>query len=138
MSDPSRDHPDSTDILDEPLGVDLAPALAEACGRGDAADELTDLLSENLDTDSRIESERLIEILRLLELPRWLVSVSSLPRDIPAGPRAGELTRLGAGRDGLRGLVGRRASDVVRRHQRPPLPVPDPPRHNTDIDPWLL
>jgi hypothetical protein len=71
-------------------------------------------------------------------LPRWLVSVSSLPRDIPAGPRAGELTQLGAGRDGLRGLLGRRASDVVRRHQRPPLPVPDPPRHNADIDPWLL
>ncbi|HEY7009591.1 MAG TPA: hypothetical protein VH395_11665 [Jatrophihabitantaceae bacterium] len=138
VSDPSRDHPDSGDILDEPLGVEIAPAIADACGRADAADELTELLSEELDTDSTIESERFIEILRLLGLPRWLVSVSSLPRDIPAGPRSRELIRLGAGRDGLLGVLHRRAGEVVRRHRPPPLAVPDPPRQHPDIDPWLL
>jgi len=78
-------------------------------------------------------------VLRLLGLPRWLVAAGSLPRDPPTGPRARDLTRLGAGVPGLLGRVRGRAVNVVRRRRPPPPVVTDPPRgRGADIDPWLL
>jgi hypothetical protein len=85
-----------------------------------------------------IESERLASLLRLLGLPTWLVAAASLPHDVPTGPRAAEVTRLGAGRPGLLGWVRGRATDLVRRRRPPPPAVIDPPRGPTDVDPWLL
>ena len=77
-------------------------------------------------------------MLRLLGLPSWLVAVSSLPRDVPTGPRADELTRLGAGATGFRGRVRGRAAEVVVRRRRPPPPAfTDAPRGGR-IDPGLL
>jgi len=138
VSDPSQDHPDQRDILDEPVGVELAPALAAACGRPEVSEELTDVLGEPLDPDSVIESERLLRVLRLLDLPAWLVAVPSLPHDIPTGPSRRELTRLGGGGEGVRGALGRIATEPVRKRRRQPPAVPDAPRQEVDIDPWLM
>jgi len=138
VSDPSYG-PDADDgTLPDPLGAEHAAAFAAACGRPEAADDLAELLAEELDPDSVFESERLVGVLRLLGLPRWLVSASSLPRDVPAGPRAVDLTRLGAGVPGLLGRVCGWAADLVRRRRRPPLAVIDAPRGGADIDPWIL
>jgi hypothetical protein len=136
VSDPSYGLDD--DILPDPLGVEYAAAFAAACGHPDAADDLAELLAEQLDPDSVIESERLAGVLRLLGLPRWLVAASSLPRDVPTGPRAGDVTRLGAGVPGLLGWVCGRVADVVRRRRPPPPAVTDPPRSGADFDPWGL
>lgn len=138
VSDPSVGFAKDEQILAEPLGVEHAAAFAQACGYPEAAGELADLLAEQLDPESVIESERLGAVLRLLGLPRWLVAAASLPHDVPTGPRAADVTRLGAGVPGLRGRVCGRAVDIVRRHRRPPPPVADPPRATADIDPWLL
>jgi hypothetical protein len=134
ISDPSYGLDDDT--LPEPLGAEHADAFAAACGQPEAADDLADLLAEELDPDSVIESERLGGVLRLLGLPSWLVAVSSLPKDVPTGPRAAELTRLGAGATGFRGRLRGRAADVVRRRRPPPPAVTDAPRGGGD--PWLL
>jgi hypothetical protein len=136
VSDPSYGRDDGT--LADPLGAAHAPAFAAACGHPEAGDDLAELLAEELDPDSVIESERLAGVLRLLGLPPWLVAVSSLPRDVPTGPPAAGFTRLGAGRPGPAGRLAGRAADVVRRRRRPPDPVPDAPRGHPDIDPWLL
>lgn len=135
VSDPSYGLDDDT--LPEPLGAEHAAAFAAACGRPEAADELADLLAEELDPDSVIESERLDGVQRLLGLPSWLVAVSSLPRDVPTGPRAAELTRLGAGASGFWGRARGRAAEVVRRHRPPPPAFTDAPRGG-GMDPWLL
>jgi hypothetical protein len=111
-----------------PMGTEHAAAFADALGVPEAADELEELLAEELDADSMIESERLAGVLRLLALPGWLVSAASLPRDVPLGPRAREFTRLGAGVPGVRGRLLGRAVDVVRRRRHPPPVVVDPPR----------
>ena len=135
VSDPSYGRDDDT--LPEALGTEHGAAFAAACGHPDAGDDLADLLAEELDPDSVIESERLGGVLRLLGLPSWLVAVSSLPRDVPTGPRAAELTRLGAGATGFRGRVRGRAAEVVRRRRPPPPAFTDAPRGG-GIDPGLL
>jgi len=134
VSDPSYGLDDDT--LPEPLGAEHAAAFAAAFGHSDIADDLGELLAEELDPDSVIESERLGGVLRLLGLPSWLVAVSSLPRDIPTGPRAAELTRLRAGATGVGGRVRGRFAEVVRRRRPPPPAFTDAPRGGGD--PWLL
>lgn len=119
------------DVLPDPWGARLAVPLAAWSGR--PADPLTAVLTEHLDPDSTNESERLAGVLRLLDLPPRLVAVDSLPRDIPTGPRATDLTRLRAGRPGL--LSRLTATRLTRRRPPPPL-IPDPPR--AAPDPWLL
>ncbi len=57
------------------------------------------------DEDEQTESERLSTVLRLLGLPRWLVAVDQLPRDVPGGPPAAQVTRLFRGRTGLPGRL---------------------------------
>jgi hypothetical protein len=139
VSDPSHGTPASDGVLSEPLGVEHADAIAAACGRPDAADDLAETLAEELDPESTIESERLSDALRLLGLPLWLVAASSLPRDPPTGPRARDLTRLGAGVAGFPGRPWGWAANIVRRRRKPPPAIVDPPRkHGGDIDPWLL
>jgi hypothetical protein len=127
VSDPSHGLDDEA-VLPMPMGTEHAAAFADALGVPEAADELEELLAEELDADSVIESERLAGVLRLLALPGWLVSAASLPRDVPLGPRAREFTRLGAGVPGVRGRLLGRAVDVVRRRRHPPPVVVDPPR----------
>jgi hypothetical protein len=139
LSDPSYGLDADDDTLPEPLGVEHAAAFAAACGHPEAADDLAELLAEELDPDSVIESERLAGVLRMLGLPRWLVAVSALPHDIPTGPRASDVTRLGAGVPGLLGRVRGRAAEIVRRRRPPPPAVTDAPRGGAaDIDPWTL
>jgi hypothetical protein len=139
VSDPSHGFPADEGVLPEPLGVEYAGAFAAACGRPDAADDLSETLAEELDPESYIESERLAGVVRLLGLPGWLVAASSLPRNPPNGPRARDLTRLGAGVPGLLGRVCGPAVDVVRRRRPPPPAITDPPRGRAgDVDPWLL
>ena len=135
VSDPSYGLDDDT--LPEPLGAEHAAAFAAACGHPEAADDLAELLAEDLDPDNVIESERLDGVLRLLGLPSWLVAVSSLPRDVPTGPRAAELTRLCGGSSGFWGRVRGRVVEVA------PAPPPAPARiHRRParrmLDPWLL
>ncbi|MFV0425407.1 MAG: hypothetical protein ACK5KU_00030 [Beutenbergiaceae bacterium] len=65
---------------------------------------LMTLLEEDLGS-STSESERLLKLLRLAQLPTWLVSSDSLPRNVPGGPRKGEVIRLGAGKPGAQGRV---------------------------------
>ena len=138
-SDPSREPGAADDVLAEPYGVEHAEAFAEAAGRADAAEELADLLGEELDPDSVYESERLARVLGLLGLPRWIVAAGALPRDIPTGPRAKELIRLGAGSVGAKGAVQGRAAAAARRRMPPPPAIADPPRaDDPGIDPWLL
>jgi hypothetical protein len=137
LSDPSQEL-GADDALPEPLGVEHGAAFAAACAHPEAAEDLAELLAEQLDVESVIESERLGGVLRLLGLPTWLVAASSLPRDVPTGPRARDMTRLGAGVPGLRGRVRGWAVDLIRRRRRPPPAVTDAPRGGPDVDPWLL
>lgn len=119
LSDPTVQAPDDEDLWPEPVGAEFAPRYAEACGVPDAADEVTEVLAEELDAESVLESERLDSVLRLLGLPRWLISATSLPRDVPAGPRRSELAWLGAGREGVPGRVVGAVSRVLRKRRRP-------------------
>jgi hypothetical protein len=135
VSDPSYGRDDDT--LPDPLGARHAAGYAALAGRPAVAEELRALLAEELDPDSVIESERLVGVLRLLGLPEWVVAAPSLPGDVPTGPRAADLTRLGAGTPGLPGRLRGRAARVRRRRRRPPDPVPAAPQA-PDIDPWLL
>jgi hypothetical protein len=137
VSDPSYGLDDET-VLASPLGADDAAAFAAAARSPEAADDLEELLDEELDPESVIESERLAAVLRLLALPGWLVSAASLPRDVPGGPPARSFTRLGAGAPGVRGRLLGRAVDVVRRRRRAPAVVADPPRAGAGPDPWLF
>jgi hypothetical protein len=137
VSDPSYGLDDDT--LPDPLGVEHADAFAAACGHADAVEDLGELLAEGLDPDSVIESERLAGVLRLFGIRIWLVGVASLPHDVPAGPRAPDLTRLGAGREGFAGWLSGRVVDVVRRHRPPPPIFTDAPRGgDSEIEPWML
>jgi hypothetical protein len=138
VSDPSHGLGPGDDTLPDPLGVEHAASFAAACGAPECADELAELLGEELDPDSVIESERLAGVLRLLGLPAWVVASSSLPRDIPAGPRVDDLIRLGAGAEGVGGRLRGWAADVVRRRRDAPPAVPDAPRGRSGLDdPWL-
>ncbi len=138
VSDPSEEPGAEDDVLPDSLGVEHAEDFAAACGHPEVADDLAELLAEDLDTESVIESERLSGVLRLLGLPRWLVASSSLPRDVPTGPGRRDLTRLGAGVPGPLGPLCGRAADVVRRRRPPPPAVTDAPRGGSGMDPWLM
>jgi hypothetical protein len=122
LSDPAYGVPDE-DVDDEvipgPQGFEHADSFATACGRAEQAEDLGELLAEMLDEESQIESERLATALKLLGLPIWLVAVNSLPRDVPAGPRANELTRLLRGRTGPLARIGAWLTDLIRRRRSP-------------------
>lgn len=137
VSDPSREPGADDDVLDDPYGVENAAAFAGVCGHPERAGDLAGMLGERLDPETVNESERLARVLRLLELPTWLVAVATLPRDIPTGPRARELTRLGFGLPGVRGKALDRLARPVRRRRPPPPVISDPPSGG-GVDPWLL
>jgi hypothetical protein len=138
-SDPSAEPGADPEVLAEPYGVEHADAFAAAVGRADAAEELADVLAEELDPESVYESERLARVLALLGLPRWIVAAGALPRDVPTGPRTRDLVRLGAGATGAKGVVQGRAAAATRRRMPPPPAIADPPRaDDLGIDPWLL
>ncbi len=120
VSDPSALAPDDEDVFGEPEGAWHARDYAGACGRGgdhEVVSQLEERLAEWLDPESVFESERLAAVLGLLGLPTWLVSARSLPRDVPAGPRAADVTRLGSGRTGLGGRLVGGVTGVVRRRR---------------------
>jgi hypothetical protein len=135
LSDPSREPDAGREVLSDPYGAEHAEAFAAACGRPDVAEDLAEVLADELDPDSVIESERLARVLRLLGMPTWLVAVAALPKDIPTGPRAADLARLGAGIPGITGWFAGRAAEVVRRRRPPPPVITDPP--SAGSDPWL-
>lgn len=119
LSDRSVDAPDPDEAFPEPEGAEYAEDFAAACDRKEIAHELLEVLAEELDNDSVFESERLATVLRLLGLPSWLVSATSLPGDVPAGPRRTELVRLGAGRTGWGGRLAGALTGVVRNRRSP-------------------
>lgn len=141
-SDPSEEPDADREVLSDPVGVASAPALAALVGRPEAAEALTELLDEDLDTESVFESERLRGVLRLLSLPDWVVAAGSLPRDIPTGPRAAELTRMRVGRTGAAGVLANAALRRLRRRWSPPPVIADPPREGMGgmegIEPWMF
>jgi hypothetical protein len=138
-SDPSREPGADKEVLDQPIGAELAGSLAELRDRTDAADELTELLDEELDPDSVNESERLRTVLRMLGLPAWIVAAGALPRDIPTGPKAAELTRLRGGATGYAGHARGPAMRAVRRRQTAPPVIADPPRRSgMGFEEWML
>jgi hypothetical protein len=137
VSDPSREPGAEKETLAEPLGLEYAEMFAAVAERPDAAGDLGELLADELDPDSVIESERLSKVLRLLGLPTWLVAAATLPKDIPTGPRGRDLTRLGAGRTGFGGRLAGRAAEVLRKRRRPPPVVTDAPKGQR-MDPWLM
>lgn len=126
-SDPSVEPGADKEVLTEPVGVEAAEALAELRSRPEVAEELTELLAEEIDPDSVSESERLGCVLRLLDLPTWIVAAGELPRTMPRGPKVSDLVHL---RAGATGIAGRSRDAVVRplrrRQDAPPL-IDDPP-----------
>lgn len=96
-----------------PVGAELGARLAELLGRDEAADGLESVLAAALE-DEEIESERLVAVLDLLGLPRWLVAAPSLPRDVPGGPKATDFLRLGS----RRRLPDSALASLVRRGPR--------------------
>lgn len=93
---------------------DVAAALLTTFEAEDDDGALAELLNENLGEDV-FESERLVAILRILGLPTWIVSSDSLPKRVPGGPDKDEVTRLGAGKPGVKGMV----ADAIRKPVRP-------------------
>jgi hypothetical protein len=134
VSDPSCEPGAAADVLPDPFGADGADAVAAACGRPGAGEELGDLLAEPLDAEEEIESERLGRVLHLLGLPSWLVSAWRLPRPMTTGPEPRQLVRFGAGRTGLLGRVAGRAATLGRRWRPPPPVLLDPPRGEPGMD----
>lgn len=138
-SDPSREPGADEDVLSEPVGAEYAGAFAQLWKRPAAADELAELLEEELDSDSVYESERLGTTLRLLGLPAWIVSAGSLPRAMPRGPSVAELTRL---RAGLTGVAGRSRDALLRpmrRRQNPPAVIEEPPTGGgMGLESWMF
>ncbi len=138
-SDPSREPASDDDVLDQPVGAELAESLTEIWDRTDKAEDLTELLDEQLDPDSVYESERLRSALRMLGLPTWIVAAGALPGDIPTGPAAAELTRLRAGATGYAGRTLGPALHAVRRRQTAPPVIADPPRSSgIAFEEWML
>ncbi|WP_380168313.1 hypothetical protein [Jannaschia sp. R86511] len=135
LSDPSVLDPED---LDEPRGAHHAPALARAYGVPGVAPTLRDVLSESLDPEHYIESERVARVLGLLDLPTWLVSSWTLPRRVSYGPEPRTVVRLGAGTPGPAGWPLRWASQPVRRVRQLLSRRPDGPRPDglavTDVD----
>jgi hypothetical protein len=126
-SDPSREVGAEKDVLAEPFGAESAHTLAELWDRPDAADQLSEMLEEELDPDSVYESERLRTTLRLLGLPAWIVAAGALPRAMPTGPKPSALTHLRAGATGVAGRTRDAILRPVRRRQHPPPVIADPP-----------
>ncbi|HQY34376.1 MAG TPA: hypothetical protein PLS68_10455, partial [Actinotalea sp.] len=118
VSDPSALDPTDDELASDPVGAEIAGPLVRACGQGDA-DEVGELLAEELERGSVFESERLTAVLRQLGVPTWLVAADSLPRAVPGGPAATEVTRLGAGTPGPLGLARGLVVGAVRK-RRPP------------------
>jgi len=116
------------DDEDEPRGAHHAPGLARAFGVPDVAAELREVLSEALDPEHYIESERLGRVLALLGVPGWLVSSWTLPRAMSVGPDRSALTRLRAGRTGTAGLTTGWAAARARRVRQAVSRRPDGPR----------
>jgi hypothetical protein len=140
VSDPSREPFAAIDVVDDPIGVEGAEALAEVCGHPDVGQELTELLAAPLDHTEQIESERLGRLLRLLQLPGWLVTAWRLPRSMVSGPPRRDLLRMRRGRTGPVGWTVDHFMGVGRRWRRPPAVLLDPPRSGSgDEDPsmWL-
>ncbi|WES64554.1 hypothetical protein P0L94_00450 [Microbacter sp. GSS18] len=142
-SDPSREPHADDDVLAEPVGIGAAGAFGQVTGHPEAIAPLTELLGERYQFPwSVFESERLRDVLRLLGMPDWLVAAAELPRDIPTGPRARELTRVRVGRVGARGLAADWFVRRFRGERTPPPVIADPPREwmasLDDIEPWML
>lgn len=125
LSDPSLLDPDD---LDEPRGAHHAPVLARTFGVPGVAVTLREALSELLDPEHYIESERVARVLGLLGLPIWLVSAWSLPRRVSYGPEPRAFTRLGAGVAGVGGWPAGWAVGPVRRVRQKLTRRPDGPR----------
>lgn len=113
-SDPTIADPYNDDLTSDPMGAQDAPALAAALGRPEVGEELEELLEEELG-ESENESERITKVLRLLGAPTWVVSSEALPKDVPAGPRAKDFTRLGAGKEGVSGRFDEAVRGIVRK-----------------------
>jgi len=138
-SDPSREPAADKDVLDQPVGTEIAESLADLWGQADSVEELTELLDEELDPDSVYESERLRAVLRMLGLPAWIVAAGALPRNIPTGPTVSELMRLRAGATSYAGRTLAPAVRAVRRRQTAPPVIADPPRMSgTGFEDWML
>lgn len=138
-SDPSREPHTEREVLAEPVGAEYADAFAQLWDRPDAAEQLAELLAEELDPESVYESERLGTVLRLLSLPGWIVAAGTLPRAMPRGPAVSDLTRL---RAGLTGVAGRSRDALlrpVRRRQTPPPVIEDPPSNaGMGLEHWMF
>lgn len=107
---------------DDSDGLTYAP-IAQALEVPEVSEELTELLEDELSEDES-ESERLTAMARLLGLPTWLVSATSLPKDIWGGPRREEMIRLQVGRQGAAGALH---GFVTRRTTRRPPARPERP-----------
>jgi hypothetical protein len=114
VSDPQVARPGDDEAGFEPEGSENASFIAAACGVPESTEALEEILAEELG-ESTNESERLTAIVRLLGLPDWIVAASSLPKDVPGGPRAKEFTRLGAGKEGVAGAVSGAVKGIVRK-----------------------
>lgn len=125
LSDPSVLDPED---LDEPRGAHHAPALARAYGVPGVAATLRDVLSESLDPEHYIESERVARVLGLLDLPSWLVSAWTLPRRVSYGPEPRAFTRLRAGLAGPAGGPAGWLTGPSRRIRQLLVRRPDGPR----------
>ncbi|MBZ2198173.1 hypothetical protein [Occultella gossypii] len=101
----------------ELVRVCVSPGASDG-EESDPAEELEELLDEEL-TESESESDRVRSALRLLTLPTWLIASASLPRDVPGGPRAGQVLHLRAGRTGVAGLTLGALSERTRRKFKP-------------------
>jgi hypothetical protein len=106
------------EVWPEPEGVENATAFADAVGHHDAAEQLEETLGELLDEEEQTESERLWAVLRLLQLPSWLVASTALPKDVPGGPLTDDLTVLFRGRTGPAAKVAAWATGRHRRSRR--------------------
>lgn len=138
-SDPSVEPGADDDVLAQPLGAENGEAFAGLWGRADAGEELVEVLEDELDPDSTSESERLGRILRMLDLPSWLVAAGELPRQMPTGPRTRELVRLRAGRTGFPGMLVDAVVKRARRRKNPPPIFEDPPRGGgSGFEPWMF
>lgn len=137
-SDPAVEPGADEDVLSDPIGAEQGEIVAALCGRADAAEDLVELLDEQLDRDSTSESERLGQVLRMLGLPSWLVAAGELPKEMPTGPRTRELTRLRVGRRGVAGILQGFFVRRSRRRKNPPPIIVDPPKgHSMGYESWM-
>ena len=139
-SNPSVEPGASREVASDPVGSEYAEAFAQACRRPEAAAELSSLLEEELDPDSIYESERLLTVLKLLGMPRWLVGAGELPADIMTAPRTKEMLRLRVGRKKIAGILFNMALVKKKRRRRTPPPViADPPTNSmSGYESWML